>query len=161
MKFVADTNKIVACLLKNGKVRRLFFSPFLDLYTHLYAIEEIRSYKNEFLKKVSNQAFDFILNKAASKINFVSFLPEDEECLKTAKSVAKDFDFNDYPFIALAMKLGIPVWTNDKQMIIYGLKTKKYIALDTQAVEELVRGESLEKVIKDLEKRYLSFDEDR
>jgi len=154
MKFVADTNKIVACLLKDGKVRRLFFSPFLDLYTHLYAIEEIRSYKNEFLKKVSNQAFDFILNKAASKLNFVNFLPEDEECLKTAKSVAKDF--NDYPFIALAIKLGIPVWTNDKQMIIYGLKTKKYIALDTQAVEELVRGESLEKVMEELKKRYLT-----
>ncbi len=64
--------------LKDGKVRRLFFSPFLDLYTHPYAIEEIRSYKNEFLKKISNQAFDFILNKAASKLNFVSFLPEDE-----------------------------------------------------------------------------------
>lgn len=71
-------------------------------------------------------------------------MPEDEKCLKTAKSVAKDFD--DYPFIALAMKLGIPIWTNDKQMIIYGLKMRKYIALDTKAVEELVRGKQLEEV---------------
>ena len=119
-------------------------------------MEEIRSYKNEFLKKISNQAFDFILSKVASKLNFVSFLPEDEEYLKTARSVAKDFDFDDYPFIALAMKLGIPIWTNDKQMIIYGLKTRKYIALDTKAIEKLIKGKSFENVLKDLKKRHLT-----
>ncbi len=75
---------------------------------------------------------------------------------KTAKNVAKDFDFDDYPFVALAMKSGIPVWINDKQMIIYGLKMRKYIALDTKAVEELIRGEQLEEVLENLKKRYLT-----
>ncbi len=46
-------------------------------------------------------------------------------------------------------------------MIIHGLKTRKYIALDTEAVEKLVKGKSLKDVLKDLKKRYLSFDEDR
>ena len=41
-------------------------------------------------------------------------------------------------------------------MIIYGLKRGKYLALDTKAVEELVKGKSLKDVLKDLKKRYLT-----
>ncbi len=33
MKLVVDTNKIIACLFKDGKVRWWFFSEFLELYT--------------------------------------------------------------------------------------------------------------------------------
>lgn len=64
MKLIVDTNKIVACLLKDGKVRRLLFLPFLDLYTVKYAFEEIEVHKNRFLGKVSRLAFDLILSKA-------------------------------------------------------------------------------------------------
>ena len=39
-------------------------------------------------------------------------------------------------------------------MIRYGLKSGKFLALDTQAVEELAKGKKLEQVLKDLKKRY-------
>ncbi len=96
MKLVVDTNKIIACLLKDGKVRWLFFSEFLDVHTPYYTMEE--------------------------------------------------FDIDDWPFIALALKLNIPIWTNDKSMIIYGSKSGKYLALDTQAVEDLLK-KSLKKLL--------------
>ncbi len=158
MKLVVDTNKIVACLLKDGKVRKLFFSPFLELYTHQYAVEEIRNHENELLKKVSKQAYGFILNKAVSKLILIKFSPKDEENLRIAKCIAENFDVDDYPFIALALKLGIPIWTNDKEMIAYSLKSKRYLALDTKAVEELIRGKSLDEIKGDLKKRYLTFE---
>jgi len=56
----------------------------------------------------------------------------------------------------LALKLNAPVWTNDKQMIIHSIKTGKYVALDTKSIEDLIKGRSLEEVVKDLKRRYLS-----
>ena len=43
----------------------------------------------------------------------------------------------DTPFIA-SFEAEIPIWINDSKMIEFGLKTGKYLALDTEAVEELV-----------------------
>jgi predicted nucleic acid-binding protein len=34
-------------------------------------------------------------------------------------------DVKDTPFIALALKLNIPIWAEDKKMIEFGLKTGK------------------------------------
>ena len=87
-------------------------------------------------------------------INFVSETHYADK-LRDAYEIAKDFDEDDTPFIALALKLGIPIWTNDKKMIIHGLKSGKYLALDTKAVEDLIVGESLERVKEDLRKRVL------
>jgi len=40
-------------------------------------------------------------------------------------------------------------------MIEYGLRAGKYLALDTQAVEELLQGKSLEEIKNNLKSRYL------
>jgi len=39
-------------------------------------------------------------------------------------------------------------------MIEYGLRTGKYLALDTRAVEDLINGKSLNEVKGDLRRRY-------
>ncbi len=74
--------------------------------------------------------------------------------LNEAYEIAKNFDVKDSPFIALALKLNIPIWTNDRDFIIYGLKSEKFLALDTKAVEELLKGKSLDEIKKELRKRY-------
>jgi len=68
--------------------------------------------------------------------------------------LAEQFDVKDAPFVALALKLSIPIWTGDKKMIEFGLKTENYAALDTKAVEDLIEGKSLEDVLNDLKKRF-------
>ena len=50
MKLIVDTNKIVACLLRNGKVRRILFLPFLELCTVHYVFEEIEEHKSEIFE---------------------------------------------------------------------------------------------------------------
>ena len=67
--------------------------------------------------------------------------------------MASKFDVDDAPFIALAMQLNVPIWSNDKKLITHGLKTREYVALDTKAVEELLLGKPLEEVLKNLKRR--------
>jgi len=40
-------------------------------------------------------------------------------------------------------------------MIEYGLKSGEYLALDTQAVEDLLQGKSLEEIKNSLKSKYL------
>ena len=74
--------------------------------------------------------------------------------IQVVKKVADDLDPDDFPFIALALKLNDPIWTNDRKMIEYGLKSRKFLTLDTQAVEELLKGKSLNEVKERLKDRY-------
>ncbi len=74
--------------------------------------------------------------------------------LDEAMKIAEQFDVKDTPFIALALKLNIPIWTGDRKMIEFGLKTENYVALDTKAVEDLINDKSLEDVLSDLKKRF-------
>jgi len=153
MKLITDTNKIIACLLRDGKVRRILFIPFLELYTVQHAFEEIEKHKDKLLTKVSESAFDLILLKAKKRLKSVEFSAEDRECIRTAKKIAEEFDPDDFPFIALSLKLNAPIWTNDKKLIEFSLKTKKYTALDTQAIEDILSGKDMKVVLEELKKR--------
>jgi len=153
MKLIVDTNKIIACLLTDGKVRRLLFLPILDLYSSKYALDELESKKETLYRKSPKDFVNLVLKEVKAKVKFE--IVKDEEILNTAKELAKQFDYKDYPFIALALKLNIPIWTNDKAMIIHGLKTGKYLALDTSAIEDLIKGRNLNEIREDLKRRYL------
>ena len=52
------------------------------------------------------------------------------------------------PFIALALKLSIPIWTGDKKVIEFGLKTENYAALDIKAVEDLIERRGCVRLVK-------------
>jgi len=82
-------------------------------------------------------------------VNTVIVVPEksfDDRFLEALR-IAESFDKKDAPFIALALKLRIPVWTEDKDMLRYSFPIGRYMALDTQAVEELLEGKMLEEVL--------------
>ena len=76
-----------------------------------------------------------------------------EDKLREAYAIAREFDLKDTPFIALALKLNIPVWTEDRDIIKYGIQTRRYIALDTTAVEKLLSGKDIEDVLRNLASR--------
>ena len=71
MRLIVDTNKIIACLLRDGKVRKILFLPFLELYTVQYAFEEIEEHKDKLLTKVSKSAFNLVLFKVKLKLKSV------------------------------------------------------------------------------------------
>ncbi len=76
---------------------------------------EFKKYEDECLLKSKLSKIDFIKRKKEilDKIKFIKFL-EYEELIKEAKSYIKDID--DAPYLALALKLNCPVWSNDKRL---------------------------------------------
>jgi len=154
LKIVIDTNILFRIFKKGSPIRVL--SKYLTLYTPAYALFELYEKQDRVIKKLKINESDF------SKIFFllrhiIDFVPETDytDKIQEAYEIAKNFDPKDTPFIALALKLNIPIWTNDKAMIIHGLKTGKYLALDTSAIEDLIKGRNLNEIREDLKRRYL------
>jgi len=159
MKVIIDTNLIISALIKRSYVLFKILDLHLkgvEILTPDYTLEEIKEHKDKILKasKLSEKDFNFIIHVLFRVINAVKRdLYKDVE--KLAKEIAKEFDIDDYPFIALALKLNIPIWTNDKKMIEYGLKTGKYLALDSESLEDLLKGKGIDKIKQKLKKKYL------
>ena len=158
IKVVVDTNIIISAIIKSKKIKYLILNEEkLELYSPATVYYEIIKNCEDILKytTLSEREIWYILTtKIPKRIKII-----DEtiylEYLKEAYQIAKQFDEKDTPFIALALKLNIPIWTGDIKMIKYGLVTEKFIAIDTLALEELLKGKSLEEIKENLKKRYL------
>ena len=113
---------------------------------------EFKKHKDK-LKKHSKE-FEL---KSFLAFSLIHVIPSEiyEDKIPEAYDIAKQFDEKDTPFIALALKLNIPVWTNDKKMIEYGLKTGKYLALDSESLEDLLKETSIDEIKQKLEKKHL------
>ena len=134
-------------------------SSKVTLYTPDWAIHELNKYfDNKIAKRVekkgiSREEIELIVLDVMQRLIVVPkalYIDKWDEAMK----IAEQFDVKDTPFIALALKLDIPIWTGDKKMIEFGLKTENYVALDTKAVEDLINDKSLEEVLDDLKKRF-------
>ncbi len=56
LKVVVDTNKVIAALLREGRVRRILFHPGLEVLLPKYVLEEIKKHREEILQKVPWQS---------------------------------------------------------------------------------------------------------
>ncbi|GIU72402.1 MAG: nucleotide-binding protein [Candidatus Nitrosocaldaceae archaeon] len=148
MRVIIDTNKLIASMLKDNRVRKLFFNPRLEFYAPSLLLEEIEKYKDMIIGKVSEELFRYIMDQARDRI----VLLDAKEYMKEAELIAS-FDIYDSPFIALALKLNIPIWSNDKQLIKYSFNSR-YTAIDTIALESILKGLKIEDVLRDLRTRY-------
>ena len=158
MKLILDTNVIISGLVK----RSITLFKIIELYTKNFEIlipeyvkDEVES-KIDKISKASGLSYSEIKYILDVLFRMIKIVPKDVFIGKweDAYRISKSFDVKDTPFIALALKLNIPIWTGDKKMIEFGLKTGNYMALDTKAVEDLADGKSLEDVLSDLKKRF-------
>ncbi|RLI70084.1 hypothetical protein DRO97_11195 [Archaeoglobales archaeon] len=53
--------------------------------------------------------------------------------IKEANQICKQFDEKDTPFVALALKLNIPIWTNDKKLLV---SSKEYKAISSKDLQK-------------------------
>ena len=154
LKGVVDTNKVIAALLREGRVRRVLLHPGLELLLPGYVLEEIKEHREEIVQKVPEEALDLLLEKLYRKIRVVSVKEVSERTLQQALKIAGGFDPDDYPFIAVSLGFDAPIWTNDKNLIKHGLESKEYTAIDTWAVENLLEGKNLVKILQELKRKY-------
>lgn len=112
--FVIDTNIIFSALLKNSAARKIILSDTFDLFVPEFLFTEILKYEEAILKKsgMAKENLELLLLLLQSHVSvipfkiFIDFLEEAEEEMEK-------IDMNDAPFIALALKLKIPIWSND------------------------------------------------
>ncbi len=112
--FVIDTNIIFSSLLKDSSTRKIILSDSFNLFAPEFVFTEINKYKETILKKsgLKKENLELLLLLIQSHIsviplsNFSSFLRE-------AEKEMENIDKKDAPFIALSLKLKLPIWSND------------------------------------------------
>ena len=136
MEVVVDTNVIISALLRDGLTRKILLLAPFEMYTVPFTKQEIENHKGELLHKsgLDEDAFSHLLDLIFAKINVV-----DREILepfrKRADEILKDIDPNDAPFLALAMALNCPLWSNDRD-----LKKQRVVKVyTTQEILELLK----------------------
>jgi len=161
MKLAVDTNILFSILIGGRKLRKLFLEAreILKLYTPEEALNEIE----ELLPKaarylnVETPLVKEIFNTLIKPYLHTTKADEIPEGVKDeARELIGDVDPYDWPFVGLAMYLRVPLWTGDKAVLGYAARTrfKHFVAVDTEGVEMLLRGELLENVKHRMKEKY-------
>lgn len=115
MDLVVDANAIFAALIKDGPTIDLLLEPEFHLFAPEFLFTEILKYKREIIKKTnrSQEEFDEIFEILRWKITIIP-KEEFESFLEKAHSICPDE--NDAVYFALALRLNISIWSNDKKL---------------------------------------------
>ena len=110
MELVADTNVIFSLFKKDSFTRRLVGKHNIKLFSPNWLIKELNKYSEVICSKakISLESFD---EAKESILKIVSTKEPSKEFLsKASKLISHE---SDAPFLALALELNIPVWSND------------------------------------------------
>ena len=140
IRLVVDTNILISALLKDDSITaRLlrsnacsYYYPWDGLTEIDYYREYIISKRNKYIQASSfEHALQFILRS-------ISVVPSEMYSyrMKEAFSIIKDRDPKDTPFLALALQLGSPLWSNDKHF----KDLSEVIVYSTGSLIELLRN---------------------
>ena len=156
IRLVVDANIVLSALINSRKIKNILIDEKnIGIYAPAYVYFEIVNHYNKVLKytSLSENEILFILIKIIPKRIHICGEHTYYDKIGEAFQIAKEFDEKDTPFIALALKLNMPIWTGDRQMIVHGLRAGGYLALDTPAVEGVLSGKNLEEIKEELKKK--------
>ena len=120
---VIDANVLVSALLKDSTTRKLLLKEkTLVLFSPEFVKEEISKYVPDFSKKLNVKTVELEETIKdlfeAAKITVVS---SKEYGGFLEKAIKASPDKKDAAYLALALKLGCPVWSQDKQLKKQGM----------------------------------------
>ena len=115
MDIIVDANILFAALIKNSVTANLMFVERLHLYAPEFLLDEFDKYRKEILKKTHRTSEDFnqVLDEISSRIHFFP-INEFDNLIDDADKISPDP--NDSIYFALALKLVMPIWSNDKRL---------------------------------------------
>ena len=133
MKFIVDTNILFTYFFESSITKELIMIEDLELFSPEFALEEINKYKLDIIKKtgISESKFNELRFDLAISIKFIP-VKEYKAFLENALEISPDS--NDIDFFALALKLNLPIWSNDKLL----KKQDKIRILNTKEVLKLI-----------------------
>ncbi|MCR4334948.1 MAG: PIN domain-containing protein [archaeon] len=115
---IVDANILLACLIKNSATRKILLSVNSpEFYVPEFIEEEILKYSSYFAKKLNvtpsvireivTEIFSAAKIKVVKKQFYINQIPA---------ALAITPDGKDAPYLALAMELKCPLWSNDKAL---------------------------------------------
>jgi len=115
MDIIVDANILFAAVIKDGITARLMFVDRLHLYAPELLLEEFSKYRDEILQK-SHRTPDNFDNVLSELFSIIHFIPKSEfqKMMKVADEISPDID--DSVYFALALKTGLPIWSNDARL---------------------------------------------
>jgi len=110
MKLVVDTNIVFSLFKSNSFTRRLVRKHDLELFSPGALIKELDKYCEIICSKgkISEESFEYVKE---SILEIINIFPESKEFLSKADKLISHK--TDLPFLALALELKIPIWSND------------------------------------------------
>ncbi len=133
MQFVVDANILFAALIKDSVTLEFLFYDSAQFFAPEFMLEEFYEHRKEILAKTKRtpEEFDILFGYLEERIIVV---PKDEyrDMLNVAEEVSSDPD--DTTYLALALKLNAPIWSNDRDLKERQNKVKVY------STRDIVRG---------------------
>lgn len=129
-KLIVDTNVLIPFIITDGITRRLILEEQFELYTVSEALLEIWESKDEWnRRKMSDQVITKLIELMLTRITII---PDKDfkNSIKEAYSIMRGIHANDTPFLAAAIHLNSPIWSNDVHF-------KKQNKVRTYTTEEL------------------------
>ncbi len=159
IELVADTNIIYSALLKRGKIRSLILlRGNIRLHTPAELREELYKHTPKLQRylELTKEEVQSLIDNLIEGTTTLHNKNEYRELIPRAREIVEKVDPEDTPFVALAMYLGIPLWTGDKELIRLAVRTKfkHFKALDTRGVEMLLEGKPWSEVEEYLRREY-------
>ena|SRR3989344_4591830 len=137
-KIVADTNIIIAAILHDGDTRKIFCSTQVHFFAPERIIIKIKINETELLQKKnqSKAAFDEKYQLIFNQLTIIPHQQYESYQLVTQNCLPRAHQ-DDWPFIALALHLNCPLWSNDlalkQQKVVPVYTTKELIQHDESA----------------------------
>ena len=112
MRLVVDTNILYTFFWEKSFARKALLKPGLELFSPELALKEINMHEADILKKTNTSQKEFInlRHELAIAVEFIP-LEEYKKFIKAALDISPDQ--NDADFFALALRLKLPIWSND------------------------------------------------
>ena len=131
MKFILDANPLFSALIKDSFTANVIVNENVELSAPEFLFDEFLEHKEEILAKTRRTEKE--LNDLVDSLKeVIQIIPqkEFESFFEEAKQLTSDED--DIPYLALALKLNLPIWSNDKKM-------KRQNKVKVYSTEELMR----------------------
>lgn len=115
MNLVVDANVVIATLVKDGKTVEAFVNPLLSLHAPEFILEELLKYVKEISAKThrSLESLSLMISDVLSLVEIAS-RRDIEPFLANARLISPDP--KDDMYLALALKLVCPLWSNDARL---------------------------------------------
>jgi len=121
VRLVADTNILFSFFWKKSLSRKILSSGAAELFSPEFALEEINAYESEIRRKTGLSKEEFRESRKELAL-LVGFVPV-EEYRRFFKSLLSVPDKDDIDFLALALHIGCPIWSQDKALKRQGAVT--------------------------------------